>query len=268
MIGGRLLGGLLCVAGCLAQEAPSSDVEMSTDRPGYGESTDIVPHGFLQVEAGLVADNTSTDGFHTHTLAVPSTLLRAPVTPWMELRASTDGIQYERDAAPNSAAVSHAGFADVGIGAKFRLLHDHGRLPSVSLVAEVSFPTGSAGFSDGGYNPELELIWAEPLTRGFSASGNFNLWWVPGDTGGSPGHAQSLSFGHALPGKLQGFWEVYHIAPPPGVDAPSWNTDAGFSRMLGRNAQVDLEAGHSLMARVSDWFFGAGLSFRFATGHH
>jgi len=260
---------LFAAAACLAEEMPSSDdAAMSTDRPGYGESTDIVGRRVLQFEAGLTVDNTSEDGAHSHTLGVTGTVFRTGVASCMEFRSSTDGVQYQHDSAPDAASVSHAGLADFGIGAKFRLLQEHRHAPAVSMIAELTFPTGSGGFSDGGYNPEVEIIWAKSLGRGFSAGGNLNVWWSPGDTGGSPGHAQSLTFGHALPAGLQGFWEVYHVAPPPGPDAPSWNTDAGFSRMIGKNAQWDLEAGHSLMARVSDWFIGAGLSFRVFVGRN
>jgi len=248
---------------CFADDPAPEDQEMSTDRPGYGESTDIVPKGVLQIETGLVFDNTAASGSGTHNLTGPTTLIRHALAPWMELRASTDGVQYERDEAPHMADVSHAGFSDIGMGAKFHLIQEGGPWPAVSLIAEVALPTGSAGFSEGGYNPELELIWSKPLRWGFGASGNLNLWWHPTDAGGSPGHAQSLSMGHSLPGRLQGFWELYHVAPPPGVDTPSWNTDAGFSRLLGKNAQVDLEAGHSLLARTSDWFVGAGFCVRF-----
>ena len=263
----RTLAGLLLTAACFAQQPPNADVELTADRPGYGGSTDTVAPGFLQLESGMTLDNTSSDGQHTRTLGGPGMLLRVPVASWMEFRASTDGIQYERDYTPGAASMSHAGFADVTIGAKFRLASQKGRRPAMALITELTFPTGSGGLSDGGYNPELEFSWAEPLPRGFSAGGNINLWWAPKDTGGSPGHAQSLSIGHALPAKLQGYAEIYHVAPTPGADTPSWNWDTGISRLIGRNTQLDLEAGHSLMARVSDWFVGGGVVFRFSTGH-
>jgi hypothetical protein len=259
---------LLVAAGfrlcCFADDAAPADREMSTDRPGFGESTDIVPVGVIQVETGVLYDNQAQADSSVHAWTGPSPLIRKAIASWLELRASTDGFQYERDEASH-AVESHAGFSDIQIGAKFHLARGQGAWPALALIAEATLPTGSGGFSEGGYHPELELIWSEPLRWGFGASGNLNLWWNPNDAGGSPGDAQSLSIGHSLPAHLTGFWEVYRVAPPSGGAPASWNADAGFSRMLGMNAQVDLEAGHSLLAQTSDWFVGAGFSVRFNT---
>ncbi|MGA2182208.1 MAG: transporter [Bryobacteraceae bacterium] len=253
---------MLLPTGCFAADEVSAEQEMSTDRPDFTESTDIVKVGVTQVETGFVADNHALAGASVRTWTAPSTLIRTGVTSWLELRADTGGFQHERDVVNHSAATPHAGFSDIQIEAKFLLARERGLLPALAVITILTIPTGTAGFSENGYNPELELCWSKSLRWGFDAGGNLNVSWNRGDPANSLGQAQSLSVGHRLSAHLRGYWEVYRVAPIPGDEAAHWIANTGISRMLGRNAQVDVEAGHSLLARTPTWFLGAGFSVR------
>ena len=172
---------MLLPAGCVGADAVPEEQEMSTDRPDFTESTDIVKVGVIQVETGFVADTHALAGASVRTWTAPSTLIRTRIASWLELRAGTDGFQSERDVVNHLAAARHAGFSDIQIEAKFLLARERGLLPALAVITILTIPTGTAGFSENGYNPALKLCWSKSLRWGFDAGGNLNVSWNRGD---------------------------------------------------------------------------------------
>jgi hypothetical protein len=261
-----LLAVMTLPLGCMAGDTAPADEEMSTDRPDFTESTDVVAVGIVQVESGFVFDSQSRAGSGSQNWTVPSALIRTGVASWLELRVGTAGFQHERDRTDGSVAVRHSGFSDVDVEAKFLLARERHLTAAFAVITALTIPTGTAGFSENSYNPGLLLCWSKSMPGGFDAGGNFNFRWTRGDSENRVAYAQTLSVEHKLPSHLSMYWELYRMAPIPGDESARWTADTGILRMLGRNAQVDIEAGHSLLARTSDRFAGAGLSVRFAPG--
>jgi hypothetical protein len=253
---------LLALAVFAQQNRPSNPPdEFSADRPGFGESTETIAPGFLQLEAGFLADAHALAGGPVRNISVPQPLLRIGLTRLLEMRLEADGFERESDASGATREL-HYGGSDMSVGAKVRLLREGPRRPAVSLLASVSLPVGSSYFSSGGIDPEFHLIWAKSLPRGFDASGNFNLAWQTGGPQWTSQRAASFQVGHGIAAGLHGFGEIYRVWPIEGDEPAHVFASVGVSRPLGADAQLDVEAGHTMMARTPSWFFGFGFAIR------
>jgi hypothetical protein len=261
-----LLGSLLALAAS-AQESrpPDSPGEFSADRPGFGESTDTVAPGFLQAETGFLAEAHALAGGPVRNISAPQPLLRIGLTKRLEMRLGADGFLRESDASGATRELHHGG-SDLSVGAKVRLLPEGPRWPAVSLLASVSLPVGSSYFSSGSFDPEFHLIWAKSLPQGFDASGNFNFAWQTGGPQWTSQRAASFQIGHGMGAGLHGYAEVYRVWPIPGDEPAHVFASAGISRTLGADVQLDLEAGHTMMARTPSWFIGFGFAIRARLG--
>jgi hypothetical protein len=227
--------------------------EISTDRPDYTESTDTVGRGIGQLEGGLLW----TSEAPRHTLTVPNALLRIGIARRLELRLASDGFVRE-SVLGNGTWERNSGGADLAIGAKLALVGERRLLPALSVIGALSLPVGSPRFSSGGYDPFFKLCWSKSLPKAFDAGGNVVAQLATAGPGTSVEQSVSLSVGHKLPGGLRGFWEVYRISPHEAQTI----ADTGLSRILGKNVEIDVLVGHTLLAQRSSWFAGAGFGIR------
>ena len=145
-----ILPSLLCLLALAAFAQTPGD--FSPDRPGFGESTDTLAPGFLQLEAGFLAEAHALVGGPVRNISVPQPLLRIGLTRRLEIRLEADGFNRESDASGAARELHHGG-SDMSVGAKVRLLPEGPRRPAVSLLASVSLPVGSSYFSSGGIDP-------------------------------------------------------------------------------------------------------------------
>ena len=227
--------------------------EISTDRPDYTESTDTVGRGVGQFEGGVVW----TSQAPSHTLRVPNGLLRIGLVRRVELRLSSDGFVRE-SVLGNGTWDRNSGGADLAVGTKVALIDEKRLLPALSVTGALSLPVGSERFSSGGYDPFFKLCWSKSLPKAFDAGGNVVAQLATAGPGTSVEQSVSLSVGHKLPGGLRGFWEVYRISPHEAQTI----ADTGLSKVLGKNFQIDVSVGHTLLAQRSGWFAGAGFGIR------
>jgi hypothetical protein len=126
----------------------------------------------------------------------------------------------------------------------------------------LSAPVGQGAFSSSGYDPLVKLALSKELPRGFGVGANINLAAPSDSTGHWFQSAASVSVDHDLPLGLSGFWELYRVTPAERDGRADLVADTGVMRALGRNAQVDLEAGRRLSPWRSSWFIGAGFAVR------
>jgi len=235
--------------------------EMSTDRPGYTDSTETVAPGTLQLESGILLSRHALSGGLQQEAGAPFSLLRIGLTRFAELRAGSDGFTRESRWIDGQVQ-QHGGTSDLQLSAKIRLHDDRVYLPAFALIAGVSVPTGAAYFSSGRLDPFLELAWSKSLPAGFDAGGIVSFGWG----GDVTEHGYSLSVSHSLGEGLGVFGEIYRVSPVDGDEALHWIANGGITKMLTRNTQLDLEAGHTVQARTPYWFLGAGFAFRVHAG--
>ena len=265
--GAVLAAGTPAIAGEIETKAGSQSGdpgELITDRPDYTESTETVATGFAQLELGLQTSAHALHDGNTYTFGGPFPLLRIGLNHRLELRLGTDGMQVE-SGSEGGILYRSSGMSDLEAGIKLRLMGEGRRLPSVSVIGALSLPVGGSHFSSGGRDAILQVCWSKDLAKGFDIGGNFNL---RRDTNGAVllEHGYSLTTGHKLPGGLRGFWEIYRISPIPGDERAHWIADSGISRRLGRNVQVDVEIGHTVVAATPCWLIGFGLAVRGPVG--
>lgn len=256
----RVLCALACAcAGSSRVWAQQGDVrpEMVTDRPDYTESSDVVPPGLFQFESGLNYEGRSSDGVRERSLTVPGALMRIGLLPRVELRLGGDGFLSQ-----NVNGLRTSGYSDFEVGVKVRLLdQDHAGL-DLALIPMTSLPVGANGFTSGGVDPTLKITWARGFPKGFDLTGNFNLASVSDDLGRFSQKAISVSLGHDLAGGWGGFIETYGFTPMDRDTAAGVTLDWGVTHAIGRDFQVDVEAGRGLTVAAPDWFVGFGFAVR------
>ena len=256
-----MLWRVLLVAGAACALGRAQPEEISADRPDFTESTDTVGRGTVQFEGGWLWTSHSLQEGLSETMTVPQGLLRIGLARRAELRLASDGLVRE-SAYRNGLWEHNLGGADLAIGAKIVLSEEHRFLPALSVIGALSLPVGSDRFSSGGRDPFVKLCWDKALPEGFDAGGNVNVRLYTFGPGTSVEGAVSLSVGHRLWGGLHGFWEVYRISPIAGDEAAHAIADTGLSRLLGKNAEIDVAVGHTLNARTPSWFVGVGFAMR------
>src|SRR5262249_5635703 len=148
----------------------------------------------------------------------------------VELRLGGDGFLSQTD-----GTVRQSGHSDFEMGAKVRLFDESAAGVDMAIIPMVSVPTGSAGFTSGGYDPTLKLTFARRLPAGFDLSGNVNVSSVSDDLGRFGQRALSLSAGHDLVAGWGAFLEVYGFSPIERGARSGVTIDWGASHLLSGN---------------------------------
>ena len=247
--------GLLAVA--VAQAEP-----ISTDRPDFVDSPDVVGAGHIQIEYGNAWDRNVDQGESVHTWSMP-TLLRFGVTDDLELRLETDGPVSDKTSTA-AGSVSHHGFADVSLGLKWHALDgdEASNTPALGVEVQSEVDTGSAAFRGQGWRPAVRMLteWdlgdssvgvLAGLVYDNSASGRF---WA---------RQLAVTLGHQLTENLRFYLEIAGqqlASANNGGNFVTW--DSGFTWLLNDALQLDFEV--SLGANPSTPnSIGVGISRRF-----
>src|SRR5262249_15296960 len=140
-----VIGLALAAAAGLAR----ADDEIVADRPGFGESANVVASRHVQVEIG--ATWTQTDPIDD-VFDLAKALVRIGLGHSLELRFDTPDWLYARD-----AGVRSHGFSDTTVGLKW-----HASIGSsdLSLRGAAVVPSGSVGFTDEDVDPTGAIAWS------------------------------------------------------------------------------------------------------------
>jgi hypothetical protein len=232
---------------------------MSVDRPDFTEATNTMSPGMLQVEGGLqFSRQAAADGLR-RSWGGPSPLLRLGISDRVEFRYGTDGVVKER-LRGGGVVEGHTGGTDHAFSVKTVVVREQGLRPAFSVITGISMPMGAGYYSSGGSDPFVKLCFGKDLVKGFSAAGNVNLRWDRGWENSGREGGQSLSIGHRLPGRLEGFWEVYRVSAPGDGDLVM--VDGGVSRKMVGNVHLDAFVGRSVMGHTPTWVAGIGFAVR------
>lgn len=234
--------------------------DIAPDRPGLGDGSGIVGRGVWQIETGWSFESEHQDGAVLHELALPLALFRVGVTDRFELRVAADGLLSDTSSSPGSRRLS--GRSDVEIGAKLKLIESARTGFELSVLPIVSLPIGSSAFSSGGYDPTVEMAWAQSLPRGFSLSGNVTAASVSEEDHRFTQHILTVSVDRDLTAGWNGFAEAFRASSFERDGGAVWIVDTGATHRLGRQAQFDVSVGRGVTAAAPDWFISAGVSLR------
>jgi hypothetical protein len=243
-----LLGGN---ANAFAQSGRPSVPEIVPDRPDFSESSEVVPAGWLQLESGIRFEGEEL----LREFSAPAALLRIGLGRGVELRLGAEGFLSE-----SVGDIRHSGRSDMEVGAKIRLLNQSRAGIDLALLPIVSLPTGTAGFTSGGVDTTIKIAWARQLPSGLGLSGNVNLASLTEDGSRFHQQAMSLSLGRDLLFGWGGYVEGFALSKVSAVEGAGVTVNAGIARAIGRQVQIDIEAGRGLSSAAPDWFVGFGIA--------
>jgi len=110
------------------------DEPLITDRPDFTESTEAVPLGRFQIEAGYTYTKEGDADAHN----APELLLRVGVFEGVELR-----IAWPNFTTIDAPGDDIDGLDDLNLGVKVKLLEQDGLIPHFGVIGELSIPTGA-----------------------------------------------------------------------------------------------------------------------------
>lgn len=235
--------------------------EMITDRPDITESSNVVPKGFVQLEAGYLFTTDKMNDIRTSSHQVPNALFRIGVHDQAELRIVVNGVSLR-----TVGGALQRGAVDAQVGTKIHFWEERGWLPETSLIAMLTLPVGDREFSSERLDPSALLSVSYTLSEKLSVGSNFGPAWVTDESDGRDTLGQfnwTLSFGYEF---FEGFGMFYEIfgnqsLSDKGKDAQSF--DAGLTYLATPNIQLDASAGVGLNSAADDFFAGAGITVRF-----
>ncbi len=245
---------LLAAHGSAAAQSASQGPPIVTDRPGFGESSEVVGHGVVQIESGLTLAQMDA---RQRQVTVPELLVRFGIGRRFELRIAGDGYVARADAAPGGWVWTH-GHSDLELGGKLKLL-DAAHGVDLAVIPFLSLPTASPGFSTARYDPGFKVAAAHDLPRGFDLSATYNTADATSDSGRAWEREASVSLGHGVRGPVSASGEVDAQLHDGRCDC---SIDASVSAAIGTDGEFDLAVGRRVGGAAQDWFVGVGFSIR------
>jgi Putative MetA-pathway of phenol degradation len=239
---------------------PDEPRRLDPDRPHFPEATTTVGLNRVVLESGY----TFTRKDASFTDSAPEALLRVGVlADWFELRAGQNFFAERRTVGGTTTSAS--GAQDLYLGAKLALAAQHGVLPAIALIPQMTVPTGSAGVTAGrvlpGFNADfgwevienrfgIELLVANNLVRD--------------DVGAHHELATGLTGVVQLTRTLEAFveWDAFYPTGGPGGLGPRHYAVGGLVYFVTPDVAVDIRAGVGLNDRSNDFIAGLGFALR------
>jgi hypothetical protein len=239
-----------------AQTEDPGDIQ--PDRPGLGESSQIVPLKYFQIEAGGNFEFDKENNISAKSVTYNATTLRYGIFENFELRLAFNFAQ-EFVKVGSFNANSKLGFTPWSLGFKARICEAKGIRPSAAILGNLAIPYPAASFYKTAYIAPSILIPMEwDLTESLLLTVNVGSFWD--GNGPVPSYFSSLGFDYALPSNFGVFVEGYMNVDETGDFQPGFN--GGVVWRLLPNLQFDLSAGVGLNAAMADGFINGGISYR------
>ena len=260
----------LIVAAALAfcQSLVRADEAITTDRPDFVESSDVVGKGRFQLETGFGWERSvDSPGIKRKSLSTP-TLLRFGVSDDVELRLETDGYSRTRsEDAATSAVTRERGYADLSLGVKWHMQDGDeatGR-PAIAWLLHMDVDSGSGPFRGNGIRPSLRVVGEWELPGGLSAGAmggvvvdrnNEGRRFVTG--------ILALTVAKSWTQEFRTFVELAGQRIAPTRNGGSVVTfDVGAAYLLDKSMQIDVAMSRGLTRQSPDLQFTTGLSIKF-----
>lgn len=254
--------------------AEDDDGRINTDRPSFTPSNATVPAGRLQVESGYTFSHDLTRTTRNDEHVFPELAVRLGLNDWLELRTFWAGQTYSRTTRlPGGTLLSQVdGPTNYLAGFKWKLSDQDTWIPEAALITDLAIPTsGSSPNTSDGVEPVLALLYGWDLTERFTLAGSTGLStdFDRGDDVAPLGDSFER-FSQSFVGFLSAredvtlFYEWFVLSRTNSTaKLPQHSMDGGIIYQPTPNIQLDLRAGFGLGDHPTDFFTGAGLSFRY-----
>jgi hypothetical protein len=228
---------------------------LEADRPDFSESTETVPPGSIQAEAGYTFSH--EQGNMTHSIG--ELVVRVPTGSHAEIQLALNSYLIE-----HVNGLVRRGFEDMEIGTKIRLIEREERslFPNVSILAFSTLPTGNRDIGSSVIQPTGKLALSWQLNETLSLESNANYSYASEDGTRFSQWATSASLGAQITPRLESFVEWYGINPISlGIKRADY-LDVGAALGFGSSLRLDTWAGVNTRNSTRDYFVGLGVSRR------
>lgn len=236
---------------CFIQNSSGQNLPaIQTDRPDQTECPFIVPAKHLQVETGVLIEQTDDQ---TKSYEIPSILYKYGVNDRFELRLITEFASIKSDITKIS------GLNPVTVGFKANLSQEKGLMPITSFIGHLTIPRlAGENLKATYYAPAFRFTMQNTISQVFTLSYNLGAEW-DGETP-EPSFIYTLSLGISLSEKIGSYVEVFGFAPQRLKAYHHF--DCGFSYLLKQNISLDISGGCRLTKNTSKYYAALGFSFR------
>lgn len=224
--------------------------KLVTDRPDQTESAVTVPYKSLQVETGLLYENTKLGIFQSKQYSIAGTLFRYGLEENFELRFGSGYFIHKTD-------ITTHDFDDLLAGFKVNFLREDYSFMDLGLMAHVIVPF-SPEFSFSDAEPEIILSAFRSLSDKFSLAVNSGVKWLGKNS--ERNYFYTSAVGYSITERAGIFLECFGNLSP--FVSPEHFYDGGLTFFLSEYVQLDLSAGRQYSGDLSYWFAGSGVSFR------
>lgn len=160
---------------------------------------------------------------------------------------------------------STSGADDLYLGFKIGLTPQDGIRPEMSLIPQMTVPSGAAAFTSDEALPGVNWIYGWEINDFISTAGStqFNRSIDDGSGNAYTEWAQSWTVAYGLGDRLGAYTEWFALFPHSADTAdPEHYFNGGFTYLINDDMQFDVRAGTGLNGAADDYFVGTGLSIR------
>ncbi|WP_077036703.1 transporter [Pelomonas sp. KK5] len=245
---------------CLAASTAQAQQPLTTDRPDFSESPEVVGRGRFQIETSIAFERDRREA--TRTRSTP-TLLRLGLNDSWELRLETDGLMRQRDTSTGQVV---SGASDPSLGLKWHLQdgeEDEGR-PSIALLFHVDADTGSPAFRGQGLRPSLRMVSEWEFDGGWSLGVMPGIVWDRNEERRFASGLLALALSKQLTPTLSLTTELGVRRIASGRNGGNVYTfDPALAWVVTDDVQLDFGIDFGLNRRAPDRTVALGLSVRF-----
>jgi hypothetical protein len=228
----------------------NGETDIATDRPDVTNSSLVVPRGSVQLENGINwttrQGGTVIDGSNTR--------VRFGVMQCTEVLFDLPNYFHPL----RGSALS--GFSDFSPAIKRQLEYLPGDI-KLSATVGLELPTGTVRIAGPGYGAYVQLPWSKEIREGWSLSGMFTAFLIPGGHANNPTLEPTFAVERQVGSRADFF--VEYVADHPRRGASSQIFDSGGAYRFTPTQQIDIRVGIGLNRAAPDHLFGVGYSFRF-----
>ncbi|MGA2602956.1 MAG: transporter [Verrucomicrobiia bacterium] len=240
--------------------------ELSPDRPDKTESPYTVDAGHFQLEMDFVTyTHDDTDGVRTETWNVAPVNLKVGVLNNVDLQFIYDDYLNVRTTDRLGHTTMQSGLGDFTARLKVNLWGDDSGRTAFALLPFVKFPTSTDHLGnnsvEGGVILPLAVKLPGDWDMGLEAAG------IEMRNDERPGHhgefIQSVTFDHAIVGKLSGYCEFFSDISTEG--GPGWvgTVDVGLEYLVTENVQLDCGGNFGVTPAADDVNVFSGITVRY-----
>jgi hypothetical protein len=233
------------------------DDPLVTDRPDFTEASSTVGKNVFQFESGYTLLYNKDKEGRVIEQSYPELLLRQGVyADWLELRLATNISSLDQKSNHTT------GFTDLYLGVKIGITPSTGIFPEISIVPQITVPTGRIG-SDHSL-PGVNLLYAWDLTDETYLGANTQINREDDDGNLYSEWAQSIAVGTSLTDSIGCYIEWFALFPRDLKSARDEHfANGGLTYFINNNMMFDIRAGHSIEQSTEKSFYGIGYSVRF-----